>query len=166
MAEDEAPFKLPKKDCDYGDEAKIATPKPKGGRRSTRPRSPAQLAQQWQPGQSGNPGGRAKSVAEFQKLIRGEDIPQAREVVKSILLDETACNRDRLKAAELLFDRGLGKPPVIVGNVTDGDMGHLGVGIDGEPLTALLLSARLEKAKKEAAVKAKQANGKAEGEES
>ena len=58
----------------------------------------------------GNPGGgRPKAdpeiLAAFQELT-----PKAIEVIGRILEDPTAKARDRLRAAEIVFDRILGKP--------------------------------------------------------
>lgn len=63
----------------------------------------------FKPGQSGNPGGRPKIPEEFKKLARENSIPVLQQVIK-IALDEKAKHSDRLRAAEILFDRGFGKP--------------------------------------------------------
>jgi hypothetical protein len=62
----------------------------------------------WQPGQSGNPGGRPKGSKEFRERCR----EFADEKGLPVLIDiaESAKHKDRLKAVELLLAYGYGKP--------------------------------------------------------
>lgn len=61
------------------------------------------------PGQTGNAGGRPKLPAEFTELAR-EHTVTALQTVISVLNDTGAKPSDRLKAAEIVLDRGWGKP--------------------------------------------------------
>lgn len=65
---------------------------------------------QWQPGQSGNPSGRPKDTAAMRAVKEAAQAHSlaALEVIVAALEDEDA--KIRLKAAELLLDRGIGKP--------------------------------------------------------
>ena len=63
---------------------------------------------QFQPGQSGNPGGRPKVPEEVKQMFR-EATPKACEVLCQIIGDEDARDSDRIKAAEVILDRAWGK---------------------------------------------------------
>jgi len=64
----------------------------------------------WQPGQSGNPTGRAPPTVtelELRELCRAaapEVVPRLIKIVKS------GADRDAIRASEVLLDRGFGKP--------------------------------------------------------
>ena len=75
------------------------------------------------PGNKG--GGRTKMPEELRKDFRKLS-PKALKVLKSILLDDEARQADRIKAAEIILDRGYGKPPQAV-SVSPGDETGLGV---------------------------------------
>lgn len=66
----------------------------------------------FQPGQSGNPGGRPKGEAKVREAAR-EHTEAALAVLVGALSDEDA--RVRIKAAETLLDRGWGKPKQTIG---------------------------------------------------
>ena len=61
-------------------------------------------------GQSGNPGGRPKVVAEVKELARAHT-GEAIETLVSIMTNPKAAPAARVSAANSLLDRGYGKPP-------------------------------------------------------
>jgi hypothetical protein len=61
-------------------------------------------------GQSGNPGGRPKIVAEVRELAR-EHTTDAIQTLVSIMTNPKAAPAARVSAANALLDRGYGKPP-------------------------------------------------------
>src|SRR6476620_2290028 len=61
-------------------------------------------------GQSGNPGGRPKIVAEVKELAR-EHTAQAIQTIVSIMTNPKSAPAARVSAANALRDRGYGKPP-------------------------------------------------------
>ena len=62
----------------------------------------------WKPGQSGNPGGRPREVAEVRDLAR-EHTPKAIATLAGIMDDAEQPARARVAAAEALLDRGWGR---------------------------------------------------------
>jgi len=61
-------------------------------------------------GQSGNPGGRPKVLAEVQELAR-QHTTDAVETLVSIMTNSKTAPAARVSAANALLDRGYGKPP-------------------------------------------------------
>jgi hypothetical protein len=61
-------------------------------------------------GQSGNPGGRPKVVAEVKELAR-EHTAEAIQTLVSIMRSPKSPPAARVSAANALLDRGYGKPP-------------------------------------------------------
>ena len=61
-------------------------------------------------GQSGNPGGRPKVIAEVKELAR-EHTCKAVETLMSIMTNPKSAPAARVSAANALLDRGYGKPP-------------------------------------------------------
>jgi uncharacterized protein DUF5681 len=61
-------------------------------------------------GQSGNPGGRPKVVAEVRELARAHT-GEAVQTLVSIMTNPRAAPAARVSAANALLDRGYGKPP-------------------------------------------------------
>jgi uncharacterized protein DUF5681 len=61
-------------------------------------------------GQSGNPGGRPKVVAEVRELARAHT-GEAIETLVSIMSNPKCAPASRVSAANALLDRGYGKPP-------------------------------------------------------
>ena len=67
------------------------------------------IGRPFQKGQSGNPGGRPKEIAEVKELAR-QHTPAAIEVLASIMHNTKASDAARVSAANALLDRGYGKP--------------------------------------------------------
>ena len=67
----------------------------------------------FQKGQSGNPGGRPKVMADVQELAR-EHTPAAIYTLVSIMNDEKAHHSARVAASNAILDRGYGKAPASV----------------------------------------------------
>ncbi len=63
----------------------------------------------WKAGQSGNPSGRSKDVADLMRLAQ-KKCSKAINVCAEILEDESVRVVVRLDAAKILLDRGMGKP--------------------------------------------------------
>ena len=61
-------------------------------------------------GQSGNPGGRPKVIAEVKELARART-GDAIETLVSIMTNPKAAPAARVSAANSILDRGYGKPP-------------------------------------------------------
>ena len=67
------------------------------------------IGKPFQKGQSGNPGGRPKEIAEVKELAR-EHMPAAIEALVSIMNNTKASDAARVSAASALLDRAYGKP--------------------------------------------------------
>ena len=90
------------------------------------------------PGQSGNPGGRHKGVAEVMALARTHT-KAAIETLVGIMQDEAAPKHARVAAASAILDRGYGRPPPAVEHSGDGVVLQVVTGIlraPDEPLEA------------------------------
>src|SRR5262249_37802824 len=68
------------------------------------------IGKPFQKGQSGNPGGRPKEIAEVKELAR-QHMPAAIDALVSIMNNPEASDAGRVSAANALLDRGCGKPP-------------------------------------------------------
>jgi hypothetical protein len=68
---------------------------------------PGRLAHNWKPGQSGNPGGRPRQVADLRAKAR-EYTQQALDVLVAALSDKSPYVR--IAAAREILDRGYGRP--------------------------------------------------------
>lgn len=66
----------------------------------------------WQPGQSGNPGGRPKEAAEVKALARSHSKAAVEKLVALML--SSADERTVIAACNAILDRGLGKPTQVV----------------------------------------------------
>lgn len=65
----------------------------------------------WRPGQSGNPGGRAKDpVRQRIKQLAGEHSEEALAIIWAIAHDESVPPAVRLNASNMILDRAVGKP--------------------------------------------------------
>jgi hypothetical protein len=73
-----------------------------------KPRGPGK---RFEPGKSGNPGGRPKKTAEEIDLIEAckAKVPEALEVIASIMV-KGSNERNRLAAAQAIIERAHGKP--------------------------------------------------------
>ena len=60
-------------------------------------------------GVSGNPSGRPKAAFDLQALAR-EKSPEAIETLSTIMRNDKATDNARVRAAEVLLDRGYGRP--------------------------------------------------------
>jgi hypothetical protein len=80
------------------------------------------------PGQSGNPGGRKRSLERRVRELVGDDGDKIASFLVGVLTSEGEKTTDRLEAARLLMDRGWGKPAIALNT-------------DGEPTQFVLLSA-------------------------
>ncbi len=78
----------------------------------------------FQPGQSGNPGGRPSAAKELRERIRerGEDLVEG---LLAIALDTAESGKNRIAATRELLDRGYGKSPQpIDGDGEGGPIAH------------------------------------------
>lgn len=98
----------------------------------------------WKPGQSGNPGGRARTPQELKEAFKAL-APKAVAVLASLLKDEGTDPRLRLRAAEVVIERVMGKVP----SVEDIPTGDEVTGVDlvrirvvKDPIEAQLAGAR------------------------
>lgn len=74
----------------------------------------------FRPGQSGNPGGRPKEVAEVRDLAR-QHTTAAIETLAALMADEKTPASARVAAAESLLNRGWGKAPQEIRTTTEPD---------------------------------------------
>lgn len=65
----------------------------------------------FEPGKSGNPGGRPKGLARTVRELVGGDGLVLAQIMTSIATDEKETTRDRIEATKWLADRGWGKAP-------------------------------------------------------
>ena len=70
----------------------------------------------WKKGESGNPAGCNKTVFEAITFARPKS-KEALRVALTLMMDETVRAQDRLKACEIILERGLGKAPQLNLNV-------------------------------------------------
>lgn len=71
-------------------------------------------------GVSGNPSGRKPIPQEFKELAEKHSIPALQQAI-NIMQDENAKYSDRLKAVEIVLDRGIGKPQQPVDITSDNE---------------------------------------------
>lgn len=66
----------------------------------------------FEPGRSGNPGGRSRLPAEFIDAVRATALDAVDTIVR-LMTDEGVPANVRLRAAELLLERAYGRPPQV-----------------------------------------------------
>lgn len=86
--------------------------------------SPVKEPHRWKPGQSGNPSGLPKNPAAEVTLCRQmalERSPQAIDVLTQIMMNPKSKESARVRCAEVILERGLGKSvqPVLVDTNND-----------------------------------------------
>lgn len=77
----------------------------------------------WKPGQSGNPSGRPKNIQYLGELARQHTDEALNTLVTIMRTGER--ESDRLRCAEILLDRGYGKPAQAIGLALEGDDGAI-----------------------------------------
>jgi hypothetical protein len=87
----------------------MTRPAGKKGKRSVSPRSLANL-RPWRPGESPNPGGRPKGMAEFLKARYGDSGKGLLEELATIAFNKRISARVRVSALSELLNRGWGRP--------------------------------------------------------
>ncbi len=94
----------------------------------------------WQPGQSGNPGGKSKTEAEIASLARSHG-PEMVGLLMEIARGKKQAGTARVMAMQELFNRGFGKSPQRV--ILEADA----AGMDNPALQAFVRDALLEAAR-------------------
>jgi hypothetical protein len=74
----------------------------------------------FQPGVSGNPGGRPRALVEVEALAREHSVAAIERLVD--LMSNSLSDAVRLAAANSLLDRALGKPRQAVAAILSGDV--------------------------------------------
>lgn len=94
--------------------------------------TPAVIGRPFRPGQSGNPGGRAKGAAAKARELLGNDPSAILTAFLAIVADETAKDSDRIAAGREILDRGWGKSaayaPVEEGDPLELDVSESAIG--------------------------------------
>ena len=89
----------------------------------------------FQPGQSGNPGGRPKGVAQIRELVQAKGDDLVGKLMEMALGANTE-DRVRLEAIKALLDRGYGRPAQPVDGDGEGGPIHLTIGWQDGPEAA------------------------------
>lgn len=74
---------------------------------------PALAANKWQPGRSGNPGGRPRAVAQVVELARAHTVTAMQTLVE-IATNKKASSPARVAAAQTILDRGWGRAAQVI----------------------------------------------------
>ena len=94
----------------------------------------------FQPGTSGNPGGRPRAAHSIQELAR-QHTTEALDVLVQIMLNEKAPPNARVAAANTLFDRAYGKAPTF--STTDPGTFKRAIDMTDDELAAIVAGAKL-----------------------
>ena len=97
------------------------------------------IGRPFQPGSSGNPGGRPRTVHSIQELARKHTI-EALDVLVQIMLNEKAPPNARVAAANTLLDRAYGKAPTF--STTDPGTFKRAIDMTDEELVAIINKAK------------------------
>jgi Family of unknown function (DUF5681) len=82
------------------------------------------LGNRFKPGQSGNPGGRTKTLVEVARAAR-EYTLEAIETLAKIMRNDKASDAARVSAISILLDRGHGKAPLTINLNRDANLKDL-----------------------------------------
>ena len=137
-------------------------PKSKGGRRSRHPVHPSSLAnldagrKKWTPGMpSPNPSGRPRQHRESVDFFRGNMDEIDSRIMDTLRKEElTKSDEIRLKGLFQVKEFAFGRPAQAIAIGGGLDISNA-ASVDGSGVSALLLRARLENAKKQAAIENK-----------
>ena len=109
-------------------------------------RSPSAHLPKWQPGQTGNPGGRPKGVAAYVRTLTLDGtalIDKLWEILQNPTGKPYQRQKTQLECIQLLLDRGFGKAVAVVEH--GGEIKHtwdMLAGLDLEDIKALALAYR------------------------
>lgn len=95
----------------------------------------------FRPGQSGNPGGRPKSLTEFRLVARGHSA-RALRVLLGIMQSKKASAAARVAAVRELFDRAWGRPPQEL--LVEGSMVGVNAQLPGDTFDSMSRAQKVE----------------------
>ena len=98
------------------------------------------IGRPFQPGKSGNPGGRPRPVQSIQELARKHTI-EALDVLVQIMLNEKGPPNARVAAANTLLDRAYGKAPTF--STSDTQVYKRAIDMTDDELAAIVAGAKL-----------------------
>ena len=108
------------------------------------------IGRPFQPGQSGNPGGRPRGAAAIAREVCGGSPEKLASALLGIVEDPNARARDRIAAAAELWDRGWGKPPAYAAIEAENPLGLSAVDEEIAAIAETLAKERDELAAKRA----------------
>jgi predicted component of type VI protein secretion system len=101
----------------------------------------------WVKGSGGNPGGRTSAEKKELRAYAREFSKEAIDGLVSVLRDEKASEVAKVRAAEVLLDRGFGKAPVEVNVNADEELTALLAGLEIDNSGLRLLAAAMASAR-------------------